>query len=108
MIWDANCRCDPVFAAANAVVLTSGGAADVVGINLDRDIAAAAQANLDHGLLFASMTDGTGSVRRLVSATPHGALLVVDRDGTVVADFRDGVQGGPEALVHDVTALAGS
>lgn len=108
VVWDTACRCDPLFAAANAIVLRSGDVADVVGISLDRDIAAAAQANLDHGLLFPSMTEATGSVRRLVGTTPRGALLVVDRDGTVVADFRDGVDGGPDAFVRDVTALAGS
>lgn len=108
VVWDTTCRCEAAFAAANAVSLHADDAADVVGISLDRDIAAAAQANLDHGLLFPSMTEATGSVRRLVGATPQGALLVVDRDGKVVADFRSGVEGGVDTFVSDLSALAGS
>lgn len=108
VVWDATCRCDAAFAAANSTVLRSDGAVDVVGVSLDRDIAKAAQTNLDAGLLFPSMTEPTGTVRRLVEATPRGALLVLDRDGEVVADYRDGIDGGSEAFVRDVSAMAGS
>lgn len=108
VIWDTTCRCDAIFGAANAVVLGAGSAVDVVGISLDRDLSKAAQANLDAGLLFPSITEATGSVRGLVGATPRGALVVVDRDGNIVADFRDGVDGGSDAFVRDVDSLAGS
>lgn len=107
-IWDTTCRCNAIFGAANAVVLESGPGVDIVGVSLDRDVSKAAQANLDAGLLFPSMTEATGSVRRLVGATPYGALVVVDSDGNVVADFRDGVGGGVDAFVADVNALVGS
>lgn len=108
VVWDTTCQCGSIFGAANAVELHSGDVADVVGVSLDRDISRAAQANLDAGLLFPSMTEATGSVRGLVGATPRGALLVVDRDGNVVADYRDGVEGGADALVRDVSELAAS
>lgn len=108
LMWDTTCRCDGVFAAANTAVLRAGDTVDVVGINLDRDLAKAAQTNLDAGLLFPSMTDATATVRRLVGATPEGTLLVLDRNGDVVADFRGPVEGGPDAFVGDVSTMGGS
>jgi len=94
VVWDSRCRCGDLFSAANAVDLQRSDQVSVVGVNLDANLSKAAQTNLDSGLLFPSMSDRGGEVVRLTGPIPGGALLVVDPEGTVVADFRDGVDAG--------------
>ena len=97
IVWKTGCDCAEAFETANTIFVEDGAEVSVVGISFDTDLAQAAKTAFAEGLLFPSALDRGGVVAARVGDAGLPIVLVIDSNGTVVAEFT-----GP-ITVADVT-----